>query len=209
VFIRGLLVLLASLSFVFGGDSAVYQNDFEQAEPGKVPFDMLVLDGNFSVKADATNRFLELPGAPLDSFSLQFGPAETNGLSVSAMIRSTTKSRRFPTFGLGLYGVAGFKVQISPAKKSLEVYKDQALIASAPFEWKSGEWTVLKLRARPAAGDSWKIEAKAWTQGDPEPSTWLVSSEHKPESPLSGRASLVGSPFSGTPIQFDNLKVEP
>src|SRR4051812_5367478 len=109
---------LAFLAFIFlsansvrAADSVLYQNDFEQAEPGKVPADMLVLDGNFSVKADRTNRCLELPGAPLDSFSVQFGPAETNGLAVSARIYSTAKSRRFPTFGVGLYGVAGFRLQ--------------------------------------------------------------------------------------------------
>jgi hypothetical protein len=169
---------------------------------------MLVLDGNFSVKADETNKFLELPGAPLDSFSLQFGAAETNSISVSAVIRSSSKSRRYPTFGLGLYGVAGLKLQVAPAKKTLELFKDQALLASVPFEWKSGEWTIMQLRARRGAGDSWKVEGKAWTQGGPEPPEWTISSDYKSESPLSGRPSLLGSPFSGMPIQFDNLRVE-
>jgi hypothetical protein len=191
-----------------GDGSILYENDFEKAETGKVPADMLVLDGNFSVKADETNKFLELPGAPLDSFSLQFGPAETNSVSVSAVIRSSSKSRRFPTFGVGLYGVAGLKLQVSPAKKALELFKDQTPLVSAPFEWKSGEWTIMQLRARHGAGDTWKVEGKAWAQGDPEPSGWTISTDYKSESPLSGRPSLVGSPFSGMPIQFDNLRVE-
>jgi len=204
-FITGCVLLLCVAQ---AADSVLYQNDFEKAEVGKIPSDMFVLDGNFSVKSEATNQFLELPGAPLDSFSIQFGPAETNSLLVSALIRSTAKSRRFPTFGLGLYGVAGFKLQVSPAKQSLELFKDQTLLASTAFDWKSGEWTMMQLQARSGASDAWKIEAKAWARGSPEPSTWLISADYKAESALSGRASVFGSPFSGTPIQFDNLRVE-
>src|SRR4051794_22212252 len=84
--------LFLSICLARGEGAAVYENDFEKAEVGKAPPDMLVLDGNFVVKADETNKFLELPGAPLDSFSVQFGPAETNSLSASAIIRSTAKA---------------------------------------------------------------------------------------------------------------------
>ena len=202
-----LLVFFASLCVCIGA-SVLYQNDFEKVEAGKPPDELAVLDGNFEVKADATNKFLELPGAPLDTFSVQFGSAETNALSVSASIRSSARGRRFPSFGIGLYGVSGFKLQFSGGKKCLELYKDQALLASVPFEWKSGDWTVLRLLAHPGTNDIWQIQGKAWPQGAPEPPSWTVSAEHKPDSLLSGRASLSGSPFSGTPIQFDNLKVE-
>jgi len=54
-------------------NSTLYENNFEQAEAGKVPADMLVLDGGFVVKEESGNKYLELPGAPLDSFSVQFG----------------------------------------------------------------------------------------------------------------------------------------
>jgi len=207
--ISALSALICSVClFASAADSVLYQNDFEKVQPGKPPEDMAVLDGNFEVKAESTNRFLELPGAPLDNFSVQFGPAETNSISVSATIRSTAKGRRFPSFGIGLYGVAGFKLQVSPAKKSVELYKDQTLLACAPFDWKSADWTTLRLQARQTANEVWKVEGKAWSQGSPEPSARMISAENKPDSLLSGRASLFGSPFSGTPIQFDNLKVE-
>src|SRR4051812_15786278 len=76
-------LLLVSLCVARGQGTVLYENDFQKAEVGKVPEDMMVLDGNFSVKAEGTNKFLELPGAPLDSFAVQFGPAETNSLSLS------------------------------------------------------------------------------------------------------------------------------
>jgi len=202
-----LTLMLSALAIARADDSVIYTNDFETAELGRVPQDMLVLDGNFSIKEDAGNKFLELPGAPLDNFAVQFGPAETSGISVSASIRSTAKGRRSPSFGIGVYGVAGFKLQVSAGKKSLEIYKDQTLLATVPFEWKSGQWTRLCLQAHPSTSGVWKAEGKAWPQDLPEPSKWLISAESRTDDP-SGRPSLFGSPFSGAPIQFDNLRVQ-
>ena len=185
----------------------VYHNDFQTNQTGKLPEDMLVLDGNFAVKSEGANRFLQLPGAPLDTFSVQFGPVETNAARVSALIRSTAKGRRAPAFGVGLYGVAGFRLQISAAKQALEIFKDQTSVATVPFEWKSGGWTALRLQARSLPHSVWKIEGKAWTKGQAEPADFQVSADYKADSPLTGRCSVFGSPFAGTPIQFDDLEV--
>src|SRR3954454_23647167 len=87
-------------------DSVLYENSFEKAEVGKVPADFLVLDGGFAVKDEAGNKVLELPGAPLDSFAAQFGPAGNADGEVTARIYGTQKGRRMPTFGVGLNGVA-------------------------------------------------------------------------------------------------------
>src|SRR5437879_5945681 len=93
--------------------NVLYENNFEKAEPGKLPDELLVLDGAFVVKAEGGNQFLELPGAPLDTFGLLFGPTESTNVAVSARIYGTGKGRRFPTFGLGLNGVGGYKLQVS------------------------------------------------------------------------------------------------
>src|SRR5438874_13641621 len=58
----------------------IYENNFEKAEVGKVPEDFLVLDGAFTVKEEGGNKFLELPGAPLDTFGLLFGPTQGPGV---------------------------------------------------------------------------------------------------------------------------------
>ena len=65
----------------------LYENNFQSAEVGKVPDDFLVLDGGFTVKTDGTNKFLELPGAPLDSFGVLFGPTEKEDVEVTARIK--------------------------------------------------------------------------------------------------------------------------
>lgn len=204
-----LIVWLAfcSLSFpLFAQTKPLYENNFEKAEVGKLPEGFLALDGGFVVKQEGGNKVLELPGAPLDSFSVQFGPTESSDVAISARIKGTAKGRRYPTFGVGLNGVAGYRLQVSPAKKLLELYKDQEVKATVPFEWKSGEWTYLRLQVRKTKGGEWKVEGKVWVQGSAEPTTWMIVADEK-EEPTAGRASVFGSPFSGTPIQFDDLMV--
>ena len=197
---------ICSLSLAaFGQTKPLYENNFETAAVGKVPEDFLVLDGGFAVKAEGGNKFLELPGSPLDSFGVQFGPGGNSEVTVSARINSTAKGRRFPTFGVGLNGVAGYRLQVSPAKNLLELYRDQELKGSVAFEWKSGAWTHLRLQIRKDKAGGWKIEGKAWVEGSTEPA-WTIAVADK-EDPPAGRASVFGSPYSGTPIQFDDLAV--
>lgn len=201
--------LLGLTIIAFGADAPkpLYENDFEKTEAGKVPDDLMVLGGEFVVKRDGTNQFLELPGAPLDSFAAQFGPAEKTDVAVVARIFGTNKGRRAPAFGVGLGGVSGWKLQLSPGKKTLELLKDQESKATVSHDWKSGTWTRLRLEIREVKAGSWKIEGKAWAAGETEPNTALISC-NETEEPTAGKASLLGSPFAGTPIGFDDLRVE-
>src|SRR5258708_3799445 len=101
----------------------LYENNFEKADVDKVPDGFLVLDGGFAVKEENGNRFLELPGAPLDTFGVLFGPTRGSDVAVLARIFGTGKGRRFPSFGVGLNGAGGYRLVISPAKKALELFK--------------------------------------------------------------------------------------
>ena len=184
----------------------LYQNDFEQAALDKVPDDFLVLDGQFAVKEEGGNKFLELPGAPLDTFGVLFGPTEKEGTAVSARIFGTGKGRRYPTFAVGLngQGTSAYRLQVSPAKRALELFKGDEVKATVPYEWQSGAWARLRLQVRKVKDGQWKVEGKAWA--DKEPSAWLVSYDEK-EQPVAGKASIWGSPYSTTPIRFDDLNV--
>ena len=205
-----LAVLLAAFGLatgVFAQDAKpLYENNFEQAALDKVPDDFLVLDGGFAVKEDGGNKFLELPGAPLETFGTLFGPTEGTGLAVTARIHGTGKGRRLPAFAVGLNGVGGFRLQVSAAKKLLELYKGDEVVASAPFAWESDSWTLLRLQVRKAKDGAWKVEGSAWKQGTAEPKAWAIAHDEKSE-PSAGRASVWGNPFSGTPIRFDDLAV--
>lgn len=182
--------------------------DFSTLPDGPLPGSFLVIQGEFQVKAVGTNKLLELPGAPLDSHSVLFGPVTNADVAVEARIFATAKGRRMPTIGVGLGGVAGYKLQISPAKGKAELLLDTQVVANAPFDWKSGVWTWCKLQIRQTADSAWNVEAKAWADGSAEPEVWLITKETR-EVPINGQASVLGSPFSGTLIQYDDLAVRP
>src|SRR5438552_10258010 len=181
------LVLLTGLAFgAFAQqDKLLYENDFEKAALDKVPDDFLVLDGQFAVKEEGGNKFLELPGAPLDTFGALFGPTEKEGTAVSARIFGTARGRRYPTFAVGLngQGTSAYRLQVSPAKKALELFKGDEVKSSAPYEWQSGTWTRLRLQVRKLKEGKWKVEAKAWPEGGKEPAAWAVAFEEK-EQPV-------------------------
>jgi hypothetical protein len=205
-FIPSLVAVLLAACASAADSKSLYENNFEKAEVTKVPEDMLVLDGAFAVKEEGGNKFLELPGAPLETFGVLFGPTEASGLDVSARIQGTGKGRRFPTFGIGVNGVGGYRFQVSPAKKALELYKGDEVLATAPFTWVSESWTVLRLRYRKTKEGEFKIEGRAWKQGDAEPKEPQLTFVDKAEAPA-GRPSIWGNPFAGTPIRYDDLKV--
>lgn len=184
----------------------VYQNDFEKAALGKLPDDLLVLEGAWSVKGDAGNRFIEIPGAPLETLGVLFGPADAAGGVVSARAFGTSQGRRAPAFGVGLGGAGGFKLLVAPGRKELELWRGEERLAGVAYAWEAGTWTWLRLQLR-QAGAGWQIEGKAWKEGGPEPGAWLVMAVEK-SAPPSGRAAVWAYPFSGTPIRFDDLKVE-
>jgi len=190
------------------GTRILYQNDFQKADTGKVPDDFLVLDGRFAVKEEEGNKFLELPGAPLDTFGVLFGPTEKEGITVSARAFGTNKGRRYPTFAVGLngQGSAAYRLQVSPAKKAVELYRGDEVKASLPFEWRSGTWTTLRLRVRKVTDGDWSVEGKVWVDGGKEPGAWMVTFDEK-EQPVAGKASIWASPYATTPVRFDDLLV--
>lgn len=198
------------------------QEDFSTTEVGKLPEGMLVLDGGFAVREEGGNKFLELPGAPLETYGVLFGPAnresatrsspseqppETGSMTVTARVFGTGKGRRFPTFAVGLGGVGGYRLQVSPGKKELELFRGEVDQASVPFTWSAGEWLWLKLHVRSIKEGEWKVEGKAWKEGTTPPSDWTITWSDT-AAPKPGRASVWGCPFAGTPIRFDDLSWE-
>ena len=184
----------------------LYENNFEKAQLEKVPEDLLVLDGGFAVKEEGGNKFLELPGAPLETYGVLFGPTEAANVNITAKIFGTSKGRRFPAFAVGANGVGGLKLQLSPAKKQVEIFKGEEAVASAPYNWDSGTWTLLRLQVQKVKDGEFKVQGKAWKEGTKEPEQWLIEQTISGDLPA-GRASIWGNPFSGTPIRFDDLSV--
>ncbi len=183
-------------------EEAAFNDNFDSVAPGSAPAGVTVLAGNFKVAEEAGNRFLELPGSPLDTFGLLFGPAQEGERRASARFLGSRQGRKFPTFGISIGGVSGYRLQASPGKKALELFKGDAMQASARLAWESGAWLTLAIVAR-KAGSGWAIEGQATGTGEPQMVRFEVA-----EAPPAGRAGIWGSPYAGTPIRFDDLRLD-
>jgi hypothetical protein len=196
----------ASLTFSASAAEPAYTNDFQSAAIGKPPEGMMLMSGDFAVREEGGNKFVELPGAPLDTFGLLFGPSQPAGRDATARFFGTKQGRKFPAFGLSLGGVGGYRLQVSAGKKALEIFKADESRTSVPYDWPSGAWVKLRLHERKTDA-GWVIEGKAWPADAQEPAEWMIKLEET-AAPPAGRAAVWGSPYSGTAIRFDDLRIE-
>jgi hypothetical protein len=199
-----LIILLSAIPALPA--EVIYSNDFQKAELGSAPADFLIVEGDFAVKEENSNKFLELPGAPLDSFGFLFGPKQSENIAVQARIFGTAKGRRYPVFDVGLNGLGGYKLRVTPAKKQLELYRGDVQKTAVPYHWAAGKWTHLKLQVTKTGEAEWKIEGKAWSEGAEEPKEPAITFTDT-QAPQRERASAGAMPYSGTPIRFDDLVV--
>jgi hypothetical protein len=184
-------------------DTVLFEQNFDALPAGPMPKEFLALAGEFVVGVEGAAHFLELPGSPLDTFGALFGPASAEPCSLEGRFYGTKTGRKFPTFGLSLRGAGGYRLQVSPGKGQLEIYKGDEPLVGVPFAWQSGAWTSLKLTLI-KQGAGWVIEGRAWAEGTGPAAPqvrWEVAGDL-----AAGRAAVWGSPYSGTPIRFDDLK---
>ena len=185
----------------------LYKNNFEKTQIGEVPDDFLVLDGDFAVMQGNANKYLELPGAPLDAFGFMFGPSARHGNEISARMFGTKKGRRYPVFGVALNGVNGYRLQVAPAKRAIELLKGSAVVAKVPFRWGGGEWLRLALRVEQTGAAEWTVSGRVWADGKKAPAKPTITHKEAKE-PRNGKPSIWGSPYSGTPIRYDDIVVK-
>ena len=114
----------------------------------------------------------------------------------------------FPSFGVGLNGVSGYRLLCSPNRREIELKKGDDVKAKLPLKWTSDTWTHFRLRVVKVKDGEWKVRGKLWEQGKKEPEKWLLEFTEKAE-PLHGKAAIWGTPYSGKTIKYDDLKVVP
>lgn len=202
-------VALAEESTDSEEDWKTYSLDFQSVDEGQVPSDFLILLGSFEVKSEGDQKFMELPGKPLETFGTLFGPEALMLGEVSGRIYGESTGRRFPALGIGYNGVGGFRLQVTPGKRALEIYNYDELKKTESYRWKSGQWLWMKLNVSEKETEDglvWVAQGKVWKEGEKEPEKWMIEYETD-EEPFPGRASVWGIPYSDKPIRFDDLKV--
>ena len=191
---------------IAGHGAVLFSEDFSRGKAGAQPAGLLVLGGDFRIRHEGKEHFLELAGKPVNLHAAMFGPPTQSSVRAEVRVRGQRRGRRaFPAFGLGLNGVSGYRLMVSPAKGKLELFKADTPVRAVPFQWKHDAWTHLRLELAPL-GKTCQLTAWAWAGGDKAPDKPTLEWRDL-QPPLPGRATIWGAPFAGTPIRFDDLRM--
>ncbi len=181
--------------------------DFEAATEGPPPSQVMVVEGAITVIAKDGNKVLEIGLDPLVDANALIGDSANGSATVETRVFASKAGRSYPRFGIGVHGQSGYRLIIFAAKKELQLVKSDEVIKSVPFEWKTDAWTKLKLEVKKVAEGKWTIAGKAWPADAEEPNEAQLTHE---DATLKGqgKCSIWGTPFAGTPISFDDIKIE-
>lgn len=196
--------LLALTTAMRAEEAAVSVESFSGLEVGPPPDKLMVVEGSWGVVEEDGDKRLELQSEPVVDAAILIGPSMKGEGAVRVKIRAAKGRRAQPRFGVGLFGVSGVKVRVSPAQKKVELVHGDEVMAESAFEaWTENVWWQLELKVS-AAGESWQVEARLWPEGTPVPERPTLA-KALAASPGQGRASLLGAPYANKPIHFDDV----
>ena len=185
-----------------------FEENFSDLEVGTEPENLFILDGAYAVSEEEDDKRLTLPGSPVGDFGLLFGPrVREKSLSLSFSFLATKKGRRLPALAAGLGGVRSYRFRLNAATREILLFRHDLEIGKVAYQWESGAWHRVRFQAIPEAGESTRIRLKLWKRGEKEPEEWLLD-QIDPSAFAGGKCALWAYPYSGTPIHFDDLKIE-
>lgn len=178
-------------------------DDWTEGEP---PKEVFVVDGTIKIAAHEGNKAIVIDPNPITDASAQLGSSAAGSAVIEAKILATKRGRSTPRFGVSVHGLSGHRLLVNPAKKALELVKNDQTLATVPHTWSSGAWLKLKLEAKKGAGDAWIITGKVWPADAAEPAEPLIKHEDKALKGQ-GKCAIWATPFSGEPVFFDDIKI--
>ena len=199
---------LAVATLLHAADTKKFVFDCEKWDEGAPPQEVFVVDGSITVVAKDGNKALQIaPAGELVEANALLGDSAKGSASIEARVFGSKTGRSFPRFGIGVHGQSGYRLIVFAAKKELQLMKGEEVIKAVPFQWTPDAWVKLKLEVKKIADDKWNISAKAWAADAAEPKDAAITHE---DATLKGqgKCSIWGTPFSGTPILFDDVKIE-
>lgn len=185
-----------------------FEENFSSLEIGSEPENLFILDGAYVVSQDENDKRLTLPGSPVGDFGLLFGPrVREKSLSLSFSFLGTKKGRRLPALAAGLGGVRSYRFRLNAATREVLLFRQDVEIGKVAYQWESGAWTQVRFQALPGDGEKTRIRLKLWKRGEGEPDEWLLDQVDL-NGFAGGKCALWAYPYAGTPIHFDDLKIE-
>lgn len=196
------LLLLAQ---AYSADLKTFIINSDEWPEGDPPKEVFVVDGKIQVAAKDGNKAIMVSPADLVDASAQFAVSAAGESMIKAKVFASKQGRSNPRFGIAIHGMSGYRLLVNAPKKQLELVKSDETLASMPIEWTSDAWLWMKLEAR-KSGDDWTITGKVWAADAAEPAEPMITHAEKGLKGQ-GKASIWATPYSHTPIYFDDIEV--
>ncbi len=173
---------------------------------GEAPKEVFVVDGTIKIAVRDGNKALMVDPNPITDASAQLAESAAGNASVEAKVLAIKRGRSTPRFGVSVHGMSGHRLIVNPAKKLIELVRNDQTLASIPYDWTSEAWLKLKLEAKKGEGAAWTITGKAWAADAAEPAEAQIKFEDKGLKGQ-GKCAVWATPFSGEPVFFDDIKI--
>ncbi|MES2736928.1 MAG: hypothetical protein V4672_11455 [Verrucomicrobiota bacterium] len=201
--------LLASslllLSQACGADLKTFTFTADEWTEGDPPKEVFVVDGTIKIAAKDGNKAVMVSPDNLVDASAQFAVSAAGDSVIKAKVFASKKGRSNPRFGVAVHGMSGYRLIVNAPKKTLELVKSDETLASIPFTWTTDAWLWMKLEVR-KTGEEWTITGKTWAADAAEPAEAQIKHTDKGLKGQ-GKASVWATPYSQTPIYFDDIEV--
>jgi hypothetical protein len=198
------LVLLGVASV--HAEAKTFEFDFEDWAEGQPREEAFVVDGKFAVATKDGGKALVAEVGELVEACVLLGDSAKGSASIQARVFSSRKGRSLPRYSIGVHGQSGYRLVVAPAKKELQLTKGEEVVKAVPLDWPNEAWFNVKLEVTKVEEKRWSVVAKAWPQDKEEPVSAQI--EHEDATLRGqGKCSLWATPYSGTPIYFDDVKI--
>ncbi|MEM8955071.1 MAG: hypothetical protein AAGD22_13045 [Verrucomicrobiota bacterium] len=177
-----------------------------EMELGSEPESVFVIEGDFKVSEVDGERVIEMGTEPVEECMMLFGETLRGSASIRGKVKAGKKGRSYPTFGVGLYGVSGYRLRVVPVRDEIEIVEGDDVVASGRFDWSGQGWTWLELSIQLEEDGGWVVEGRAWEEGFQPPDEALARHEFDAERVM-GKAGILGTPYTGLPTYFGELEV--
>lgn len=201
-------LLASSLLFLaqaYSADLKTFTITSDEWPEGDPPKEVFVVDGTIKIAAKDGNKAIMVSPDNLVDASAQVAVSAAGESTIKAKVFASKQGRSNPRFGIAVHGMSGYRLLVNAPKKQLELVKSDETVASIPFTWTSDAWLWMKLEAR-KSGEEWIITGKAWAADVTEPAEPLIKTTGKGLKGQ-GKASVWATPYSHTPIYFDDIEV--
>ena len=123
---------------------------------------MTVIPGEPRVKVREGRKILEISGAkPEVDAGAVLGVSANGAAMVEAKIFARKAGRSYPRFGIGVHGQTGFRLLLIPARKELQLVRNDQVVKTVPFAWQSETWVRLRLEVTGSGAGKWRVHGKA------------------------------------------------